>query len=115
MAAPRDWLVELGLSGKDPDGDLATARDAWEAGELATATEAATLAIGTLAVAPDAGRGRAVVIGGGVLVGLLLVLVVVLLLVRRRTRRRARVLQQAATAPTASVGDDIPGAGGAGA
>ena len=32
-AAPRDWVTTLGLSGKDPDADLAAARSAWEAGQ----------------------------------------------------------------------------------
>ena len=84
-AAPRDWFVELGLTGKDPDADLAAARAAWEAGDLAAAGETATLVSGTLAVAGDAGRGRALVFGGAG-AAVLLILVFAIVVLRRRSR-----------------------------
>ncbi len=88
VAAPRDWLVSLGLSGKDPDGQLAAARTDWQMGRLDDAATTATLVTGTLAVAADAGRGRAVVIGIGVV--LLLVLLAILVLAFRRRWARIR-------------------------
>ena len=86
-AAPRDWLVTLGLLGQDPDADLAAARAAWAAGDTGTATARATLAASVLVAAPEAGRGRATLVGGGFVVALLL-LVLAVMLARRRTRRR---------------------------
>jgi len=98
LAEPRDWLTELGLQGKDPDADLAAARAAWEAGSIDEATSLAGTAAGTLAVAPQAGRGRALVVGG--IVGLvLLVAVAVVLAPRRAVRRRV---------PSSAVGPDDP-------
>ena len=101
--APRDWLTTLGLSGKDPDADLAAARSAWEAGNLTEATERASLVSGTLAVAADAGRGRAIVIGGAL--GFVLVLLAVFVLasivrVRRRRRQTPAAVAAAAGAPS---------------
>jgi hypothetical protein len=98
IEAPRDWLTELGLQGKDPDGELAAARAAWEAGSFTEASELASVAAGTVAVAPDAGRGRALVIGG--LAGLALLLVVVIVGGRRRAgaRRRAAAAEAVAEA-----------------
>jgi len=89
VTAPRDWLVGLGLTGKDPDADLAAARNAWEAGDYATATERATLASGTLAVAAEAGRNRATLLGVGVAVLVLLVLIVAVAAWRRARHRVA--------------------------
>ncbi len=87
--APRDWLMTLGLSGKDPDGDLVAARSAWEAGNLTEANERAALVSGTLAVAAEAGRGRAILIGGGLgIVVVLLGLLVLAWIVRLRRRHR---------------------------
>jgi hypothetical protein len=87
--APRDWLTTLGLSGKDPDADLAAARSAWQAGDLAEANERAALVAGTIGVAPEAGRGRAIVIGGGAtLVGIVLVLLLIVAVVRWRGRSK---------------------------
>ncbi len=93
--APRDWLTTLGLSGKDPDADLAAARSAWEAGNLTEATDRAALAAGTLSIAAEAGRGRAIVIGGGAMLVTLLLLVVLIVAVVRWRRR--------SLAPTAGV------------
>ena len=107
--APRDWLTTLGLSGKNPDGDLAAARSAWEAGNLTEATERATLVSGTLAVAADAGRGRAIVIGGGLgIVAMLLLVFVLASIVRMRRRRR-----QVAATPVASAVSAAPAASAA--
>jgi hypothetical protein len=96
VAAPRDWLTELGLSGKTPDADLAQARDSWEAGRYDEAASLASFAAATIAVAPDAGRGRALVVGG--IAGLVLLVLVAGLVAWRRSRRRARP-DAAATAP----------------
>ena len=98
--APRDWLTTLGLSGKNPDADLAAARSAWEAGNLAEATERASLVSGTLAVAADAGRGRAVVIGGALAFVMALLAVFVLASIVRMRRRR----RQIAAMPAAAAG-----------
>ena len=96
--ATRDWLTTLGLSGKDPDADLAAARAAWEAGNLTEATERAALVSGTLAVAAEAGRGRAMVIA--VVFAIVIVLLAVLVLAWIvRVRRRHRQVAMAAVAP----------------
>ena len=88
-AAPRDWVTALGLSGKDPDADLAAARSAWEAGNLTEANDRAALVAGTLSIAAEAGRGRAIVIGGGAtLVMLLLLVLLIVAIVRWRGRSR---------------------------
>ena len=88
-AAPRDWMTSLGLSGKDPDADLAAARSAWEAGNLTEANDRAALVAGTLSIAAEAGRGRAIVIGGGATLVLLLLLVLLIVaIVRWRGRSR---------------------------
>ena len=109
-AAPRDWLMTLGLSGKDPDADLAAARSAWEAGKLTEAKDRAALVSGTLAVATEAGRGRAIVIGGGV--GMVVVLLAILVLAWIvRVRRRHRRVAAAAVAVVAEPGSIAPPAG----
>ncbi len=69
VAAPRDWLVGLGLDGADPDAALAAARTAWEAGDADAARSGAEAAVATLAAAPAAGRSRATTIGGAVVGG----------------------------------------------
>ena len=78
VAAPRDWLTDLGLDGTDPAEGVAAARDAWEAGDLATARTASAVALASLAAAPEGGRNRAIVVGGVVtlVLSLLLFLVV---------------------------------------
>jgi hypothetical protein len=97
VAAPRDWLTGLGLDGADPGAILATARAAWERGDMVAARTSADDARGRLAAAPSDGRTRATVIGGGVallLVGLGLAVVV--------RRRRGRVI--AAASPQIAAG-----------
>jgi hypothetical protein len=101
-AAPRDWLVSLGLIGKEPDAWLAGARTDWEQGRLAAAADAAGLVVGTLAVAGDAGRGRAVLIACAIALVLLLISLLALLY-RHRRRRRARMVAAAAPLPGAPV------------
>ena len=84
VAAPRDWLTELGLSGKTPDADLGQARTAWESGEYDEAASLASFAAATIAVAPDAGRGRALVVGG--IIGLALTVLGAAAMAWRRSR-----------------------------
>ena len=62
--APRDWLTDLGLDGSDPAAGVASARDAWERGDLDTARAAVAAALVRLASAPGVGRSRALAIGG---------------------------------------------------
>ena len=108
-AAPRDWLVSLGLDGHDPDADLATAREAWAAGDLGTAASRAALVASVLAAAPELGRTRATQIGLGI--GLVLVVLLLLVLVRRRRARRRRAMALAAAASGATfMGPPAPGA-----
>jgi hypothetical protein len=87
-AAPRDWLVTLGLEGQDPDADLAAARAAWEDGELAAAADGAGEASEALRAAPEAGRSRALLVAIGAAIAVMLALLVVLLWRRSRSRRR---------------------------
>jgi hypothetical protein len=98
-AAPRDWLTELGLVGKEPDTWLADARADWQQGSFAAATDAAGLVVGTLAVAGDAGRGRAILIACAVALILLLVALVALI-VRHRRRHHARALVAVGVTPS---------------
>jgi hypothetical protein len=107
--APRDWLTTLGLTGKDPDADLAAARSAWQAGDLAAANERAALVAGTIGVAPEAGRGRAIVIGGGAtLVGIVLLMLLLVAVVRWRGRSRRMTAAVATTvaAPWSAAQDE---------
>ena len=97
VAAPRDWLTELGLSGKTPDAGLAEARDSWEAGRYDEAASLASFAAATIVVAPDAGRGRALVVGG--IVGFVLLVLVAGIVAWRRSRRPARVAADAPATP----------------
>ena len=97
VTAPRDWLTDLGLSGKAPDADLARARDSWEAGRYDEAATLASFAAATIAVAPDAGRGRALVVGG--IVGLVLLVLVAGIVGWRRSHRHARVAADVPAAP----------------
>jgi hypothetical protein len=62
-------LERIGLLGSDPEADLATARDAFEAGDLTSATEGAGAATAAHATADALGRDR-VVLGGAALLGL---------------------------------------------
>ena len=85
-------LVEvIGLLGTDPEADLASARDAFESGELDQASAAAGRAADARAGADDAGRVRVVVAGGSIL--LLDALVLGLLFSRRQHRRHDRHVQ----------------------
>jgi hypothetical protein len=80
-------MVEaIGLLGSDPAADLATARDAFEAGELQQASDAAERAMDARQGADGAGRIRVLVAGGAVL--LLDALGMGLLFGRRQRRRR---------------------------
>ena len=98
VAAPRDWLTDLGLSGKTPDADLEEARDSWEAGRYDEAASLASFAAATIAVAPDAGRGRALVFGG--IAGLVLIVLIAGVVAWRRSRRHA---EPAAAAPAGAA------------
>ncbi len=104
VAAPRDWLTELGLDGADPAGALDTARTAWEDGDLDGATSAASHAVTLLEAAPAAGRTRAITIGGG---GALFAVVFLgaLILVRRRRHAATRL---APGGPYATLPPDGP-------
>jgi hypothetical protein len=62
-------LEWIGLLGSDPAADLAAARDAFEAGELAVATEEAGAATAARGAAGGLGRDR-VVLAGAALLGL---------------------------------------------
>ncbi|HEX6474408.1 MAG TPA: hypothetical protein VF114_04895 [Candidatus Limnocylindria bacterium] len=79
-------LVEaIGLLGTDLNADLATARDAFESGELEQASAAAGRAVEARQGADEAGRLRVVIAGGAVLV---LDALGMGLLLSRRGRRR---------------------------
>ena len=110
-AAPRDWVTTLGLSGKDPDADLAAARSAWEAGNLTEANDRAALVAGTLSIAAEAGRGRAIVIGGGATLVLLLLLVLLIVAIVRWRGRSRRAPVAAIPCPVTPSGapPDAPG------
>ena len=107
VAAPRDWLVDLGLDGADPGATLEAARTAWEAGDEDAARSGAEAAAATLQAAPAAGRARATTIGAAVAASLLLVLLVIVLLVVGRHRGRGRTVQgiTAAAVPYATLPD----------
>ena len=122
VAAPRDWLTDLGLDGEDPALGLQSARDAWEAGNLEAARSTAAASVATLAAAPEAGRSKAIAYGAG---GTVLVVVIAGLVALIVARRRAHVGRRAlAEAPVpspvqppgvAQAGtDEGPGPGGTG-
>jgi hypothetical protein len=69
LAGQPSVLEWIGLLGSDPAADLATARDAFEAGDLAAASEEAGAAAAARATADALGRDR-VVLGGAALLGL---------------------------------------------
>ncbi len=108
VEAPRDWLTDLGLNGADPAAALASARDAWEAGDLEAARMTAAVAVASLAAAPEAGRTRVITYGLGGTVVVVAVGGLVLLLV---TRRRAAAARRARAAASASSGGDRYNAG----
>ena len=101
VAAPRDWLTQLGLDGHDPAGTLDAARVAWQQGDPATAVSGADAAVALLAAAPAAGRARATTIGIGAGLAVVVLLVIVLVVVARR-RRRSR------PAPAVAVAAGLP-------
>jgi hypothetical protein len=102
-AAPRDWIVELGLLGQDPSAALATARSAWEAGDAVSAAQSAASVRDELAGAAVAGQQRVLGIGVGLLV-MVLSAIAIGLVVRRRAARRRLALANA----TATAGPDAP-------
>ncbi len=104
VGAPRDWITTLGLGGKNPDADAAAARSAWEAGDLATASDRSALAAATIGVAAEAGRGRAILIGGGIAVVVVILLALALLWVRRVRGRRRSVPPTAPAPPSPEAG-----------
>lgn len=108
IAAPRDWLTDLGLDGADPATGLAAARDAWEAGDIDLARTTAAAAVASLAAAPEAGRTKVITYGlGGTAVVVVLGGLVAFLLVRRR-RGSARRALAAATEPAGGSPDAGP-------
>jgi hypothetical protein len=60
-------LAAIGLLGTDPDAQLATARDHFEAGDLQSADREASGLVNSVQGAEDAGRIRVAVVGGGIL------------------------------------------------
>ena len=112
VAAPRDLFTAWGLDGvTQPETQLSAAQAAWSAGDLEAATAGAAAAQATLAAAPEAGRTRAMTIGGAGAAGVvLLVGGTTVLLIRRRRRPVATVpatttLPAFADAPT----EPLPG------
>jgi hypothetical protein len=102
VSAPRETFTQMGLwDVEQPELQLAAARSAWSAGDLQAATGAASAAQATLALAPEAGRQKALLIGGGVAAGVLVVLIGAFLLIRRRRRRRVSRLALVAAAEAA--------------
>jgi hypothetical protein len=97
VAAPRDFLTQLGLDGHDPAATLEAARSAWQQGDAASATAGADAAVALLAAAPAAGRARATTIGVGAGFAFVVLLVITLFVVARR-RRRPRPVPAAAMA-----------------
>ena len=83
--APRDWLTSLGLDGGDPDGDLAAARAAWQAGDLDASTAAAGDAVAALGAAPGNGRTKVLLVGGGA-IAIVMLLWLVIVIRRRRNQ-----------------------------
>jgi hypothetical protein len=80
-------LETIGTLGSPPDASLQGARDAFEAGDLSAADQAAAESVGAPARAADAGRLRVAVAGGGILA--LDAAWMGLLLAGRSRRRRA--------------------------
>lgn len=84
VAAPRDWLTDLGLDGADPPAALEMARAAWEQGDLESARSSAANAVASLAAAPGTGRTRAITLAGGGALAVIMLLGVLLVASRRR-------------------------------
>jgi len=107
VAAPRDWLTDLGLDGVDPGAGVATARDAWQRGDLDAARVAATDAAARITAAPAAGRTKAMTYATLATVVVLALLLLLLLIVLRRrgtAGRRARAAAAAAAVADAGTG-----------
>jgi hypothetical protein len=79
----------LGLWGETPEVDLAEAKEAFAAGDLAASVSASTDAAATWAGAEELGRGRAISIA---LLALAAVLALLLVLSARRRRRARRMM-----------------------
>lgn len=94
IRAERDWITQLGIDGSAPEDALAAARAAWEGGDMTTATGRADEALALMAAAPNAGRTRALAIGGASAAGVLVVIGGAALVVR--SRRRPTVVPLAA-------------------
>jgi hypothetical protein len=99
LAAPRDQFTQWGLDGvTQPETQLAAADAAWTAGDLDAATTGAAAAQATLAAAPEAGRTKAMTLGGAGAAGVvLLVGGTAVVVVRRRRGHLAAVQPPAAT------------------
>jgi len=69
VAADRDLVTSIGLTGEDPDAGLAAATEAFAAGDLKATNDAAAAVTALMAGADDTGRTRALV-GGLVGAGL---------------------------------------------
>ncbi len=104
VGAPRDWLTDLGLDGADPDATLASARTAWEGGDLEASASFASAAVSALASAPGVGQARVATAGAGA--AILAVLLLAVLLVGRR--RRAAAPRPATSGPYATLPPDGP-------
>ncbi len=113
--AEKETLLEtVGLLGADPDADLASARDAFEADELHDASRDAERALSERTGAAETGQTRVLVAGGGVLVLGGATIVGFRLRGRRRTVKSAAPVTEwqpaeplAADAP-ATEADDVP-------
>ena len=68
LAEKESFLESIGLIGEDPDAELASARDLYEADELHDASRDADQALAQRTGAAEAGQTRVLVAGGGVVV-----------------------------------------------
>ncbi len=108
VAAPRDWLEDLGLEGIDPGAGVVAARAAWEDGDLEAARTAAAGAVAQVAAAPEAGRTKALTYAAG---GTVVVLTLLLLVVVVAMRRRGSAARRARAAAAGAALWPVPGAG----
>jgi hypothetical protein len=83
-------LMQLGLIGRTPDADLATAREAFARGDLAASAEASDEAAASWVDAEPSGQGRVFSIAS-IVVALLFLLALVIAGFRRGRRRRHRM------------------------
>jgi hypothetical protein len=86
VAAPRDWLADLGLGDEDPAASLAAARAAWTAGDATGATAQADALERRLGDASEAGTARlaAIALVLSLAAGVLVVIGLVVAMRRRR-------------------------------